>query len=219
MPVWLTEEEHEVLAAAADRLLPADPERGAPGGRALGVADYVDRLLGAFSFDPPRIWAGGPFSGRHGGQASFDDWLPLDRLDQIAWRRRLDELQVRYRAGLQALGDDFATCVDDEQDRRLGADPSFRALLYAHACEAAYGDPVYGGNRDGAGWAFIGFAGDVAPRGWTPAEVRGDEQAVELGLGQLDDLADERTTDAAGRGAPDGPSETEPGVGDGSAPR
>ncbi len=42
-----------------------------------------------------------------------------------------------------------------------------------HACESLYGDPVYGGNRDGAGWAAIGFAGDVQPVGWTDAEVEG----------------------------------------------
>ena len=182
MPVWLTEAEHEALEAVADRLLPPDHELGAPGGRALGVADYVDQLLGAFAFDPPRIWAGGPFSGRHGGDASFDEWLPLDRLDEMAWRRRLDELQVRYRAALQALGADFADCDADEQDARLAADAAFVTLAYGHACEAAYGDPVYGGNRDGAGWAFARYEGDVLPRGWSDAEVRGDEVAVALGL-------------------------------------
>lgn len=181
MPVWLTEAEHEVLEAVADRLLPPDPELGAPGGRALGVADYVDQLLGAFAFDPPRIWAGGPFSGRHGGAASFDEWLPLDRLDEMAWRRRLDELQVRYRAALQSLGTDFAACDADEQDARLAVDPAFVTLAYGHACEAAYGDPVYGGNRDRAGWAFARYEGDVMPRGWTDAEVRGDDVWVALG--------------------------------------
>ncbi len=56
MPVWLTEEEHRVLCAAVDRLIP--PLGAHPGAAALGVADYVDTLLGAFTFDPPRIWAG-----------------------------------------------------------------------------------------------------------------------------------------------------------------
>ncbi|MFN8040661.1 MAG: gluconate 2-dehydrogenase subunit 3 family protein [Acidimicrobiales bacterium] len=181
MPVWLTEAEHGALEAVADRLLPPDADLGAPGGRALGVADYVDQLLGAFAFDPPRIWAGGPFSGRHGGAASFDRWLPLDRLDEMAWRRRLDELQVRYRAALHALGADFADCDADEQDARLALDPGFVALAYGHACEAAYGDPVYGGNRGGAGWAFARYEGDVLPRGWSDAEVRGDEVWVALG--------------------------------------
>ena len=34
-----------------------------------------------------------------------------------------------------------------------------------------YGDPVYGGNRDGIGWRFIDFDGDVQPRGFTDVQV------------------------------------------------
>ena len=75
MPAWLTEHQHAVVAAAADRLLP--PHDDHPGGAALGVADYIDGLLGAFTFDPPRIWAGGPFSGRAGGTASFEEFFAL----------------------------------------------------------------------------------------------------------------------------------------------
>ncbi len=54
----------------------------------------------------------------------------------------------------------------------MDADPAFRRLLYEHACEGTYGDPVYGGNRDQVGWRSIGYAGDVQPRGWTDVEVR-----------------------------------------------
>ena len=59
------------------------------------------------------------------------------------------------------------------QDARLDALPEFRALLYRHACEGAYGAPEYGGNRDQAGWRAIGFPGDVQPRGYTDVEVSG----------------------------------------------
>jgi hypothetical protein len=82
-------------------------------------------------------------------------------------------LQQRYADGLAALGDDFADLDPAEQDARLAADPAFQRLLYEHACEGTYGDPVYGGNRDGVGWASVGFAGDVQPRGWTDVEVTG----------------------------------------------
>ena len=67
---FFTAEEYAVVAAA---LRPAHPADGrAPGGGALGCADYIDGLLDAFAFDPPRIWAGGPFSGRAGGDAGFE---------------------------------------------------------------------------------------------------------------------------------------------------
>ncbi len=66
MPVWLTAQEYRILEAACDRLIPADDT---PGAVAAGAPDYIDGLLGAFLFDPPRIWAGGPTSGRYGGEA------------------------------------------------------------------------------------------------------------------------------------------------------
>ncbi len=174
------------MAAAADRLVP--PLGPHPGGAALGIADYVDRLLGAFTFDPPLVHAGGPFSGRHGGEAKFDEFLPLSRHEELAWRTRIEGSggiaerefngpvrgwQTIYRDGIAALGDDFCSVDGDEQDRRLRAQPELRRLLYEHACEGAYGAPEYGGNRDLAGWRAIGFEGDVQPRGYTDDEVSG----------------------------------------------
>ncbi len=188
MPVWFDASQYEIVAAAVDRLIPPDPSAGAPGARAAGVADYIDQLLGAFTFDPPRIFAGGPFSGRHGGAAGFATFLSLGRVETLAWRIRIEGSQgriereingptigwqERYATGLAALGPDFALAATspDEQDARLDADPSFKALLYEHACEGMYGDPVYGGNRQSIGWQFIAFPGDVLPRGWTDDEV------------------------------------------------
>lgn len=180
MPVWLRQEEYETVATACERLIPGSAD--------AGVADYVDTLLGAFEFDPPRIWAGGPFSGRHGGDAGFESFLPLGAVEELAWRTRIEGsrgiaerefngpvkgLQQEYRDGLAALGPDFAGLSGGEQDARLDGGAEFKALLYRHACEGMYGDPVYGGNRDGAGWASIGFAGDVQPRGWADDEVAG----------------------------------------------
>ena len=185
MPVWLTAAEHRTLSAALDAVLPGDgtcPAAGETGG-----ADYVDGFLGAFGFDPPRIFAGGPFSGRNGGEPGFDRWLVLGALDELAWRIRIEGSQglperefngpvvgwqQRYRDGLAELGDDFADLDADGRAARLAAaDPPFRELLFEHACEALYGDPVYGGNRDGGAWDAIAFDGDVQPRGWTDAEV------------------------------------------------
>jgi hypothetical protein len=180
VPAFLTEVEHRNLRALTDRLL--------PGAGTAGAADYVDQLLGAFTFDPPRIWAGGPFSGRHGGDPGFDRWLEPAPVEELAWRIRIEGSrgdptrewngavvgwQERYQAILEALGEDLADQSVEEQDRRIAELPGDdRRFVFTHACEAHYGDPVYGGNRDGAGWRAIGFDGDVLPRGWTDAEVR-----------------------------------------------
>jgi Gluconate 2-dehydrogenase subunit 3 len=183
VPTWLTEEEHRTLTAVVDRMVPADDD---PGAADLGAVDYIDGLLGAFTFDPPRIWAGGPTSGRAGGEATFGRFVPLSALDEFAWRIRIEGslgrperefngpvlgLQEIYREGLARLGSDFDGCDRDEQARRLLGEPDFTQLVYDHVCEGLYGAPEYGGNRDGVGWAMIGVAGDVQPRGWTDTEV------------------------------------------------
>jgi hypothetical protein len=188
VPTWLTPEQYAIVEAACERLIPAAGAH--PGARALGVADYIDGLLGAFTVNPPRIWAGGPFSGRAGGDASFDRFLNLSPLEELAWRTRIEgsrgvaerELngpvtgwQERYVDGLAALGTEFAALPPDEQDARLDAVHSFKALLYQHACEGAYAAPEYGGNRGGAGWDAVQFPGDVQPRGYTDEEVSGRE--------------------------------------------
>ena len=186
MPVFLTDTEHRTLDAACERLIPRLDDH--PGASALGAAGYIDMLLGAFGFDPPRIFAGGPFSGRAGGDANFEPFLPLSRGEELAWRTRIEGSQgvaerefngpvigwqQQYRDGLAALGTDFSEQDGDEQDRRLDADPAFKHLLYKHACEGCYGAPEYGGNRDLAGWRAIRFEGDVQPRGYADDEVSG----------------------------------------------
>jgi hypothetical protein len=176
--LFFSDDEYTAVEAACERLIPGATE--------AAVADYVDGLLGAFAVDPPRIWAGGPFSGRHGGAAGFADFTPLSPLDELAWRTRIEGsrgiperefngpvvgLQEHYRAGLAALGDDFAVVDADAQVERLKANVTFTEVLYEHACEGMYGAPEYGGNRNGAGWRGIGFEGDVQPRGYTDDEV------------------------------------------------
>src|SRR5437667_2559236 len=91
--VYLSPADARILAAAVDRLIP--PSGRHPGAAALGAVDYIDTLLGAFLFDPPRIFAGGPFSGRRGGDASFAAFLPLRPLEELAWRTRVEGSQGR----------------------------------------------------------------------------------------------------------------------------
>jgi len=186
VPTWLTDSQYRTVEALFDTVLPGDDL--SPGAGEAGGADFVDQTLGAFSFDPPHIWAGGPFSGRRGGEAGFEHWLALGPTEELAWRIRIEGTlgiperefngpvvgwQEQYRVGIAALGDDFDAVDPGEQDRRLAAAREFRALLYGHANEGCYGAPEYGGNHDGRGWAAIGFPGDSQPRGYTDEEVSG----------------------------------------------
>jgi len=183
---FLSEHEYAVIAAAADVLIP--PVDAHPGGAPLGVADYVDGVLDAFGVDPPRIFAGGPFSGRAGGDASFAHFIALSPAQELAWRTRIEGSRGKperkfngpvrgwqeiYRDGIAALGADFCEIDTAEQDERLRGQPELRRVLYIHACEGAYGPPEYGGNRDLNGWRAIEFPGDSQPRGYTDDEVSG----------------------------------------------
>ena len=158
---FLTEHEYAVVTRCADLMLP--PHGDFPGGGVAGTAEYVDRTLGAFDFDPPRIWAGGPYSGRFGGDARFSEFLALSRLEELAWRTRIEGSrgiaerewngavrgwQEVYRDGIAALGAGFLDRDGADQEAALAVVPEFADLLFEHACEACYGAPEYGGNRD-----------------------------------------------------------------------
>ncbi len=186
--------ERQALAALGDHLL--------PGAAALGAVDYIEQLLTAFDHDPPRIFAGGPFSGRRpiarGGIATtgrppsgFEHWLPLDRVQQRAWRLRLYGSPAVPHPGAAVTGEVMglrplltagaeraAEALADGRSVAASWDAcsdAFRARFRELVLEACFGDPVYGGNRAERGWAEIGFPGDSLPYGYTPFDAqRGD---------------------------------------------
>jgi len=106
-----------------------------PGAGALGAVEYVETLLTALEHDPPRIWAGP------------EGWLPVGPWERHAWAQRIEELRALYD--------------------RVGAGADLEAgdasVLHAHAIEATYGDPAYGGNRAGGGWQRIDFPEPLFP--------------------------------------------------------
>ena len=96
---FFTGREHATLAAYVDRIIPPDHD---PGAAALGVPRYIETLLTAFDARVPRIYAGGPFSGRtpfpdndtgtpgrRRPKNAFKHFLPLTRLQEIGWRAEL----------------------------------------------------------------------------------------------------------------------------------
>ena len=139
---------HEPVAAALDAAVPGSVD--------LGALDYVDRLLSALDHEPPHIWAApgrweGPFGSPGAGEPR---WLELGPWERQAWRQRLDGWRATYeRVAAGEAGD---------EDLRV---------VHTHACEASYGDPAYGGNRDGGGWQRIGFPEPQYPPQRDGAEV------------------------------------------------
>jgi hypothetical protein len=183
---FFTSHEAAVVEAATARIAPGpadDPaEVGHPGAREADVTGYIDSMLGALTRPAPVIFAGGPWSNRHAsGPDLMADFVPLDPVMLIAWRKRLESWQEQYREGVAALdklaGGDFAVAGPEEQDKILARQDTstFRSLLFEHTIEGLYANPEYGGNRGLAGWRDIAFPGDIQPRGYPPGEVEASD--------------------------------------------
>lgn len=196
----LTPQRFAVLSALFDTIVPlTDVLAGSVQAHAPW---YLDQLLGAFNTNPPRIYAGGPYSGRHGGADGFSQFQPLTRVEEIRWRTYLEgsngiaerefngpvtgmiqtyeqNLDTLDAAAQTAFGKSFALLgIDDRNTLVSAADATFIGIAYTHAIEGTYSDPVYGGNFGGVGWASISFEGDRQPVGYTAAEMMDPNLAV-----------------------------------------
>jgi hypothetical protein len=194
---FLTGPELHDLRGLVDVLIPGkpiDPDHGALAG---GCAEAIDALLGAFGTNPPRIYAGAPFSDRAGSPVNhFEEFLGLDGYEELGWRLRIEgsrgrrELerngpikgwQAIYRDGLAALdaasGDssfgDLSPVQRELILRNSGEGPIAELVdvAFPHTFAFMYGAPEYGGNRDLVGWEYARWDGDVHPRGYTREQV------------------------------------------------
>lgn len=96
---FFTTRERRTLAALVDTILPPDTD---PGASALGVPRYVEWLLTAFDHRVPRLFAGGPFSGRN-PYVDFTSGTPTRRRPPDGFRAFIEptRLQALYwRAAL-----------------------------------------------------------------------------------------------------------------------
>ncbi|MEV8375943.1 gluconate 2-dehydrogenase subunit 3 family protein [Kribbella sp. NPDC056861] len=186
---FLSAHQAAVLDAATRRLVPGPQddllELGHPGAAEAGVVGYLDTLLGLFSFDPPRLFTGGPWSDRPaGGPNHLARFTRPDAIHATAWRERIAELQTRYVAGIalldQQAGGDFTKLGKLRQDvvLALPAVSEFTAVLFQHTIEAMYSNPEYGGNRGGVGWLDIKFPGDSQPVGYTAEQLARQELSL-----------------------------------------
>jgi gluconate 2-dehydrogenase gamma chain len=135
---FLNDDDAVTVTAFAERIMPGAP--GKPGARDAGVINYIDlALAGAYS-----------------------------------------DLQDFYRRGLAALdahcrttyNKPFAQLSAAQQDEAITAleggkatgftwptSQAFFETMRTHTMEGMFADPVYGGNKDFAGWVLVGFPG------------------------------------------------------------
>ena len=160
--VFFTPEEGVLMEAIADRLIPPDPNT--PGGRDAGCAVFIDRQLDGPYGRSAGLYVRPPFAeGVHdrGPQGAAS---PAQR-----YRTGLAAIDARCRAAY--AGKRFADLPPDQQDALLtglqlgeiqleGTDArSLFTLLLDDTRQGFFTDPVYGGNKDMAGWRMIGFPG------------------------------------------------------------
>ena len=160
--LFFTANEAAMVDAFVDRLIPTD-ELG-PGAKDAGVTTFIDRQLTGPYGGHDWLYMKGPFS---------PNPLPTQGLQSPLTPRQ------QYRQGLAALEAYCTTAFNRrfvelnaaEQDKLIAglekgevqlSNFSSRMLftaIYTNTIEGFFADPIYGGNRDMAGWKLVGFPG------------------------------------------------------------
>lgn len=162
---FLTEPESAFVEAAVERLIPAD-ELG-PGGRETGVAFYIDQQLsGQFGY-AAKMYQQGPWVAD--ASPDFGYQLPLTpqhvyRLGIAATNAYCEKTYGKTFDKLDAAHqDDVLTALDGAKLTFEGVPAkTFFEMLYGNTVEGFFADPLYGGNRNKAGWKLVGFPGAAA---------------------------------------------------------
>jgi gluconate 2-dehydrogenase gamma chain len=162
---FLNLDEAAFVETLVDHMVPADEV--SPKGTDLGINIYIDRALAGSWGKGDRLYMQGPWKQ---GAPSQGYQLPLTPAQL-------------YRAGiaatnahcLKAYGESFDRIEPAQrQEVLIGLSTGkitfdnglpvrvFWTTLYQTVVEGIYSDPIYGGNRNKAGWAIIGFPGIIA---------------------------------------------------------
>jgi gluconate 2-dehydrogenase gamma chain len=152
---WLTLNlaEAAFVTAAVATLVP--PDELSPSGADLGIAVYIDRQLAGAWGSGARYYRQGPhIAGRpeHGPQS------PLTPREQF--RAGIAEagtqVKQRFGKGLDELPEpDRIAALQDLETKS----PEIFNLLLTLTMEGLFADPIYGGNRNKAGWNLLGYPG------------------------------------------------------------
>jgi gluconate 2-dehydrogenase gamma chain len=160
--VFFSPEEASFIDAAVSRLIPND-ELG-PGAKEAGVTTFLDRQLAGDFGNADRWYMLGPWQKGDKSQGYQSRLTPAQ-----LYRAAIKEIDAHCREKFS--GKAFAELSGDQQDDVLkglekgdiklqGADAAaFFTAFLQNTIEGFFSDPIYGGNRDMAGWKLIGFPG------------------------------------------------------------
>lgn len=159
--VYFTQEEARQVTAIFDRMIPSD-DLG-PSASEAGCVIFTDHQLASPWGNADYRYKDGPY---------------LNGTPEQGYQSPLTPAQL-YRLGLKDMqswcqkkhGKDFHELSSQEQDSCLEemetgkcdfthvSASAFFAQLLANAQEGYFSDPIYGGNKDMAGWKMINFPG------------------------------------------------------------
>jgi gluconate 2-dehydrogenase gamma chain len=135
---FFNDEEAATISAFSERLMPGAP--GKPGAHDANVLNYIDLALAGAYADQQEFY-------RHG----------LYQLD--AYCRKVHGQAFRQ---LPAARQDETIAALEEGKAEGFSWPTAKAFfdtLRTHTMEGMFADPIYGGNKDFAGWKLVGFPG------------------------------------------------------------
>ena len=160
--LYFTADEAAAIEAIVDRLIP--PDESGPGGKGAGCAVFIDRQLAGSFGASSRLYMRAPFVNGTPSQGPQSPIVPKER-----YRISLAALEEYCKATF--AGKSFAALDAAQQDQVLhgletgeiklkdDSGKDFFETVLANTMEGFFADPIYGGNRDMAGWKLVGFPG------------------------------------------------------------
>ena len=135
---FLNHDQAATVAAFTERLMPGAP--GKPGALDAGVLNYIDLALAGTYADLQDFY--------RRGLAQLDQYCRQTHRSPFAQlaAARQDEVIAALEEG-KATGFAWPTARE------------FFSTIRTHTMEGMFADPVYGGNKDFAGWRLVGFPG------------------------------------------------------------
>jgi gluconate 2-dehydrogenase gamma chain len=162
---FLNIEEAAFVEALVDHMVPADALT--PKGTDIGINIYIDRALAGAWGKGDRLYMQGPWKL---GVPSQGYQLPLTPAQ--LYRTGIAATNAHCR---KTFGKPFDGIDEKQREEVLVALSSgklnfdnglparvFWGVLYQTVMEGMFADPIYGGNRNKAGWRLIGFPGVIA---------------------------------------------------------
>jgi gluconate 2-dehydrogenase gamma chain len=162
---YLNLEEQAFVEAVVDHMIPADEY--SPKGTDVGINIYIDRALAGGWGKGERLYMQGPWKQ---GVPSQGYQLPLTpaELYRVSIKAVNAYCVKTHGATFERLpaSDKQAVLVGMQSGKVTfeGGPPArvFFGVLYQNVMEGMFADPIYGGNRNKAGWKMIGFPGIIA---------------------------------------------------------